>query len=87
MPELHLETSIVSRLKAHRAGLGGTGHESESKATNKHLWEQSWEEPPEDYLISIIKRMPWVCSSLISAKGGCFDESSLEYILISKLIP
>ena len=43
-----------------------------------HLWElqqQSWEELSEEYLISIVERMPRVCSAVISAKGGYFDES------------
>ena len=38
-----------------------------------HLWEllqQIWEERSEEYLISIVERMPRVCSAVISAKGG-----------------
>ena len=45
-----------------------------------HLWEllqQSWEELSEEYLISIVERMPRVCSAVISAKGGYFDESKI----------
>ena len=45
-----------------------------------HLWEllqQCWEELSEQYLISIVERMPRVCSAVISAKGGYFDESKI----------
>lgn len=45
-----------------------------------HLWEllqQTWEELSEEYLISIVERMPRVCSAVISAKGGYFDESKV----------
>uniref|UniRef100_A0A672IVI6 Transposase Tc1-like domain-containing protein n=1 Tax=Salarias fasciatus TaxID=181472 RepID=A0A672IVI6_SALFA len=45
-----------------------------------HLWEllqQTWEELSEDYLISVVERMPRVCSAVISAKGGYFDESTV----------
>ncbi|MGH0149137.1 UNVERIFIED_CONTAM: hypothetical protein FKN15_033882 [Acipenser sinensis] len=45
-----------------------------------HLWEllqQCWEELSEQYLISIVERMPQVCSAAISAKGGYFDESKI----------
>lgn len=45
-----------------------------------HLWEllqQSWEELSEEYLISIVERMPRVCAAVISAKGGYFDESKV----------
>ena len=45
-----------------------------------HLWEllqQTWEELSEEYLISIVERMPRVCSAVISAKGGYFDESTV----------
>uniref|UniRef100_Q7M3L8 Orf within vasotocin gene (Tes1 element) n=1 Tax=Eptatretus stoutii TaxID=7765 RepID=Q7M3L8_EPTST len=45
-----------------------------------HLWEllqQSREELSEQYLISIVERMP-VCSAVISAKGGYFDESKIS---------
>ena len=42
-----------------------------------HLWEllqQCWEELSEQYLISIVERIQ-VCSAVISAKGGYYDES------------
>ena len=45
-----------------------------------HLWEllqQCWEELSEQYLISIVERIPRVCSAVISAKGGDFDESKI----------
>ena len=45
-----------------------------------HLWEllqQCWEELSEQYLISIEKIMPRVCSAVISAKGSYFDESKI----------
>ena len=45
-----------------------------------HLWEllqQCWEEFSEQYLISIAERIPRVCSAVISAKGGYFDESKI----------
>ena len=45
-----------------------------------HLWEllqQCWEELSEQYLISIVERMPRVCSAAASAKGGYFDESKI----------
>ena len=45
-----------------------------------HLWEllqQWWEELSEQYLISIVQRMPRVCSAVISVKGGYFDESKI----------
>uniref|UniRef100_A0A672IYI2 Transposase Tc1-like domain-containing protein n=1 Tax=Salarias fasciatus TaxID=181472 RepID=A0A672IYI2_SALFA len=45
-----------------------------------HLWEllqQTWEELSEDSLISVVERMPRVCSAVISAKGGYFDESTV----------
>ena len=45
-----------------------------------HLWEllqQSWEELSEEYLMSIVERMPRVWSAVISAKGGYFDESNI----------
>ena len=45
-----------------------------------HLWEllqQCWEELSKQYLISIVERMPRVCSAVISAKGGYFDESKI----------
>ena len=41
------------------------------------LWEllqQCWEELSKQYLISIVERMPRVCSAVISAKGVYFDE-------------
>ena len=45
-----------------------------------HLWEllqQTWEELSEEYLISIVERMPLMCSAVMSAKGGYFDESKV----------
>ena len=45
-----------------------------------HLWEllqQCWEELSEQSLIPIAERMPRVCSAVISAKGGYFDESKI----------
>ena len=45
-----------------------------------HLWEflqQCWEELSEQYLISIVERMPRVCPAVISTKGGYFDESHI----------
>ena len=45
-----------------------------------HLWEllqQCWEELSEQYLISIVERMPRVCLAVIPAKGGYFDESKI----------
>ena len=45
-----------------------------------HLWEllqHCWEELSEQYLISIVERVPRVCSAVISAKGGYFDESKI----------
>ena len=45
-----------------------------------HLWEllqQCWKELSEQYLISIVERMPRVCLAVISAKGGYFDESKI----------
>ena len=45
-----------------------------------YLWEllqQCWEELSEQYLISIVERMPRVCSAVISAKGGYCDESKI----------
>ena len=45
-----------------------------------HLWEslqQTWEELSEEYWISIQERMPQVCSAVVSAKGGYFDESKV----------
>ena len=41
--------------------------------SSTHLWElqqQCWEDHSEQYLISIVERMPQVCSAVISAKGG-----------------
>ena len=35
--------------------------------------QQSWEELSAEYLISIVERMPQVCSAVISAKGGYFE--------------
>ena len=48
------------------------------------LLQQSLEELSEVYLISIAERMPQVCSAVISAKDGYFDESDM---LVYKLIP
>ena len=45
-----------------------------------HLWEllqQCWEELSEQYLISIVERMSRVCSAVVSAIGGYFDESKI----------
>ena len=45
-----------------------------------HLWEllqQCWEELSEQYLISIVERMPRLCSAVTSANGGYFDESKI----------
>ena len=45
-----------------------------------HLWEllqQCWQELSEQYLISIVERMPRVCSAVKPAKGGYFDESKI----------
>ena len=45
-----------------------------------HLWEllqQCWEELSEQYLISIVERMPRLCLAVISAKGSYFDESKV----------
>ena len=72
----------VSRLKSHRAGFGWTGQKGESKATDKYntfvgILQQCWEELSKQYFISIVERMPWVCSAIISAKGGDFDESKI----------
>lgn len=41
-------------------------------AYGTHLWEhpqQIWEELSEEYVISVIKRMPQVCSAVKSARG------------------
>ena len=74
--------STVSRLKPHRAGLGWTGQKGESKATYKcntfvGTSAKRWEELSEQYLISIVERMPRVCSAVMSVKGGYFDESKI----------
>ena len=45
-----------------------------------HMWEllqQCWEELSEQYLIFIAERMTQVCSAVIFAKGGYFDESKI----------
>ena len=45
-----------------------------------HLWEllqQSREELSEQYLISTVERMSRVCSAVISAKCGYFEESKI----------
>ena len=39
--------------------------------------QQCWEELSEQYLISIVEKMSQVCSAVISAKGGYFDESKI----------
>ena len=53
---------------------------SKQPTSETHLGEllqQRWEELSEQYLISIAERMPRVCSDVISAKGGYFDESKI----------
>ena len=45
-----------------------------------HLWEplqQSWAVLPEEHLISIVERMPQVCSAVKSVKGGYIDKSKV----------
>ena len=57
------------------------GVKAKQPTSFRHLWEplqQSWEELSEEYLISIVERMPQMCSTVISAKGGYFDESKVR---------
>ena len=75
-------TSTVSRLKPHRAGLGWTGQKGENKATYKCntfvgtsatvLGRTFW--TIFDFHCG---KMTRVCSAVISAKGGYFDESKI----------
>ena len=51
----------------------------------RELLQQCWEELSEQYLISIVERMAQVCSAVISAKGGYFDESKISKLLFTTI--
>ena len=70
--------SIVSRFKPIKLVWDELDRRVKAKQRTSatHLGEllqQCWEELSEQYLISIVERMPRVCSVVISAKGGYFD--------------
>ena len=75
-------TSTVSRLKPIELVWDELDRRMKAKQPTSaaHLWEllqQCWEELSEQYLISIVERIPRVCLAVISARGGYFDESNI----------